>query len=143
MSVSRKGPPEMEAPGPARPGQLHDTPADSPKFTRDSAPRSAMQLVTARAHAQDVSSQLRRRRDAAHRVVPLDCGCPDGWICDCTSPPLTDRWVDAGRDAALHLLAQGLLPRLELEVLRALYRRGGRDRRLAQRLHAATGGTAA
>ena len=55
-------------------------------------------------------------------------------------PPLTDRWVDAGRDAALHILDQGHIPLLELEVLRALHCRGGVDRALAEMLHAATGG---
>jgi hypothetical protein len=32
------------------------------------------------------------------------------------------------------------MPRLEIEVLRALYRRGGADRALAEQLHRACGG---
>ena len=132
----------MEVPGSAtEPGSLHDTPADTSQSTARRAAKPGLQVMAARMH--DITTQLQRRRATAYRVVPLDCGCPDPWPCDCTSPPLNDRWVDAGRDAALHLLAQGLLPRLELEVLRALYRRGGRDRILAERLHAAIGGTAA
>jgi hypothetical protein len=51
--------------------------------------------------------------------------------------------VDAGRDAARHLLDTGQTPLLELEVLRALWRRGGDDRALAERLHAAAGGQVA
>ena len=35
---------------------------------------------------------------------------------------------------------RGQIPLLELEVLRALRRRGGLDRALAEMLHAATGG---
>ncbi|TDO16929.1 hypothetical protein EV580_0093 [Mycobacterium sp. BK086] len=81
----------------------------------------------------------RRRRDAEYRSVPLDCGCRDPWPCRCNEPQLSERWVDAGRDAALHILAAGEIPRLELEVLRALYRRGGADRALAEMLHEASG----
>jgi len=48
--------------------------------------------------------------------------------------------VDAGRDAARDILATGQVPLLEFEILRALWRRGGADRVLAEQLHAATGG---
>jgi hypothetical protein len=48
--------------------------------------------------------------------------------------------VDAGLDAARHILATGQVPLLEFEILRALYQRGGADRALAEQLHAATGG---
>jgi hypothetical protein len=72
-------------------------------------------------------------------MVPLDCGCRDPWPCRCTEPPLSDRMIDASRDAARHLLDTGQIPLLELEVLRALYRRGRFDRALAEMLHAATG----
>jgi hypothetical protein len=73
-------------------------------------------------------------------MAPLDCGCRDPWPCRCTEPPLTDQMIDAGRDAALHILDRGEIPLLEIEVLRALYRRGGVDRGLAEMLHAAIGG---
>ena len=86
---------------------------------------------------------LRRRRAASRRLPPLDCGCPDPWPCRCTEPPLTAHRVDSGRDAALHVLAGGHVPLLELEVLRALYRRGGADRELADLLHQLTRGEVA
>ena len=47
--------------------------------------------------------------------------------------------VDAGRDAARHILETGQVPLLELEVLQALWRRGGDDRVLAEQLHELTG----
>jgi hypothetical protein len=47
--------------------------------------------------------------------------------------------IDAGRDAALHILAHGNVPVLKFEVLRALWRRGGADRVLAEQLHEACG----
>jgi hypothetical protein len=90
--------------------------------------------------SNNLRAQLRRRRDAARRLIPLDCGCTDPWPCRCTQPPLSDRMIDAGRDAALHVLDTGQIPLLELEVLQALYRRGGMDRALAEMLHAAAGG---
>ena len=53
---------------------------------------------------------------------------------------MSDRWVDAGRDAAQHLLETGHLPLLELDVVRALWRRGGDDRQLARQLYGLAGG---
>lgn len=87
--------------------------------------------------------QLRGRRESSRRLVPLDCGCRDPWPCRCTDPPLSERMIDAGRDAAQHILDTGRVPLLEIEVLQALWRRGGADRALAEQLHAATGGVAA
>jgi hypothetical protein len=51
--------------------------------------------------------------------------------------------IDAGRDAARHVLDGGQVPLLEIEVLQALWRRGGDDRRLAEELHKLTGGLVA
>lgn len=69
-------------------------------------------------------------------MVPLDCGCRDPWGCVCTEPPLSEYALDGWRNAANHLLASGRMPLIPLEVRRALYRRGGDDRELAQKLHA-------
>ncbi|MDT5076777.1 MAG: hypothetical protein QOJ80_1414 [Mycobacterium sp.] len=80
-----------------------------------------------------------RRHRAARRLPSLDCGCRDPWPCRCTEPALSDRMIDAGRDAALHILERGRIPLLEIEVLRALWRRGGGDRELAEKLHVLTG----
>lgn len=86
---------------------------------------------------------LRRRRRAAERLAILDCGCADPWPCRCTVPALTERALDAWRAAAEVVLDTGKTPLLPLEVLRALYRRGGDDRVLAEQLHAANGGVLA
>lgn len=75
------------------------------------------------------------RRFAAARVPPLDCGCRDPWPCHCTRPPLSKRTVDGYRAAARHVLRDGNTPALPLEVLRALWRRGGPDRELADELY--------
>lgn len=90
-----------------------------------------------------VLAQLGRRRAAARRLVPLDCGCPDPWPCRCTEPPLSEHALDGWRDAAMKLLEADLMPVVPLEVRRALYRRGGADRVLAELLHEACGGEAA
>ncbi|PBJ42962.1 hypothetical protein BB737_05655 [Mycobacterium avium subsp. hominissuis] len=86
---------------------------------------------------------MSRRREAAARSLPLDCGCRDPWPCRCTEPPLDDRQLDSWRDAALHVLRADLVPVLPIEVRRALWRRGGPDRVLAELLHDACGGEAA
>lgn len=80
-----------------------------------------------------------RRRSASQRLTILDCGCADPWPCRCTETPLSARVVDGWRDAAEYIRATGKMPLLPAEVLRALYRRGGDDRVLAEQLlHAAT-----
>jgi hypothetical protein len=84
-----------------------------------------------------------RRHQAARRLPPLDCGCPDPWPCRCSDPPLTHRQIDAGRMAAEHILRGGRIPLLEIEVLQALWRRGGDDRAFAEQLHQLTGGAVA
>jgi hypothetical protein len=53
---------------------------------------------------------------------------------------MTDRWVDAGADAARHILDIGCVPLLELDTQRALWRRGGDDRELACELFELVGG---
>lgn len=89
--------------------------------------------------------QARRRREAARRLPPLDCGCSrDPWTCRCTEPPLTDRVIDGYRDAAHYVLrTSGKTPLVPFEVLRALFRRGGADRAFAQELHSLANGEVA
>lgn len=94
--------------------------------------------------AQDTRSRLRRRSDAAKRSVPLDCGHHrDPMRCDCTKPRLSEHALDGWRDAALRILFDGCVPLLPIEVRRALWKRGGPDRVLAERLHEACGGEVA
>ena len=101
---------------------------------------AAYSIAQPRQCAFDTVAGLRRRRAASQRVPPLDCGCPDPWPCRCSRPPLSERMIDAGRDAALHILDAGKVPLLEIEVLQALWRRGGADRVLAELLNEASGG---
>lgn len=88
-----------------------------------------------------------RRRQAAQRLAPLGCGCRDPLFCRCRPPiserpPLSEKMIDASADAARHLSEIGFVPLLELDVLRALYRRGGDGRALAQELCGLAGGEA-
>jgi hypothetical protein len=72
----------------------------------------------------------------------LDCGCRH--ICWCTMPPLSDNQIDGWADCARFIRdTTGCTPMLPIEVLRALYRRGGEDRVLAEQLHAAAAGVIA
>jgi hypothetical protein len=88
---------------------------------------------------------LRRRRSASWRLPPLDCRrrTADPWLCRCNRPRLSEKMITAGADAARHLISVGCVPLLELDVLRALYRRGGNDRQLARELYELAGGDAA
>ncbi|MBB2990248.1 hypothetical protein FHR72_001716 [Mycolicibacterium iranicum] len=85
----------------------------------------------------DVPAQLARRRDAAHRSEPLECcSCRDPLTCHCHEQvqPITEHQLDGWSAAALHLLDNGLSPAVPVDVQRRLWRRGGSDRALAQRL---------
>lgn len=120
------GPPECERPAPAKKPATATKPIAEPHHS-----------------AADYIAGLRRRRGAAWRLVPLDCGCADPWPCRCTQPPLSDAALDGWRAAAVHVLAEGQTPLLPIEVRRSLWRRGGSDRALAERLHRACAGVVA
>ncbi|QFS91519.1 hypothetical protein FIV07_12190 [Mycobacterium sp. THAF192] len=123
-------------------GTASTTAADAPKYSVDQAKVVVRRLCTRRPAVGGIPVQLERRRTSAHRSEPLDCGCRDPW-CRCTEPPLSDHAIDGWRAAALHVLACGRAPVVPIEVLRALYRRGGDDRTLAERLYALSGGEVA
>jgi hypothetical protein len=129
------GPPGgQDGSGPAPPGEPghHDSAtAKPPNTSQNSAPRR-----------QCDSDAMRRRRQASYRLPPLDCGCRDPWPCRCDRPPLSQKIVDAGAQAAQHLRDCGLPPLVDVETRRALWRRGGDDRRLARELYGLCGGDA-
>ncbi|OWL92844.1 hypothetical protein B7435_33390 [Mycolicibacterium peregrinum] len=79
---------------------------------------------------------LRRRRAATYRLPVHDCGHADPWTCKChdDSDTTTDQYIDGYRDAAQHLLAQGLTPAPNLPAMRGMWKRGGDDQRLAMRI---------
>ena len=85
-----------------------------------------------------------RRADAAVRLPRLDCGCRDPWACRCgTVPALSDSQLDGWADAARYVMdTTGCTPMLPVDVLRGLWRRGGDDRALAEKLRAAGGAVA-
>jgi hypothetical protein len=130
-------PPEAE-----EPGTTPDTgPVQKSGITK---PTNQPQTTTPpRQCAADTVAGLHQRRKASYRLVPLDRGCRDPWVCRCTEPALSEDALASWRDAAEHLLATVGMPVMPLEVRRALYRRGGRDRALAERLHRGCGGRVA
>lgn len=148
MTDHSTGPPGSEKPAPPQDRPLRNNLDATDTTARNGSGRPGKTLVwipcTRPPAVQDINSQLERRRGAAKLSVPLDCGCgPDPWICRCTDPPLSDARIDAGRDTAIHLLNAGLVPIVEIEVLQALWRRGGVERELAEALFTATTGTIA
>ncbi|MFI9505620.1 hypothetical protein [Nocardia sp. NPDC052566] len=82
---------------------------------------------------------LRHRAEAAQRLPG-----GDPWVIDlhCDDFRLTGKQLEAWGHAANHIGMDGNTPILPLEVLRALHRRGGADRILAERVYRA-GGVAA
>jgi hypothetical protein len=94
-----------------------------------------------------LARQLARRRHAAADCRPLACGHRDPLTClarRCHEKGpravLSDHQLDGWRDTALGLLRVGCMPLVPLEARRALWRRGGADRVLAEIL---SGGRAA
>lgn len=73
---------------------------------------------------------LRRRTAAAQRTPPLACGHTDPWTSACRNES-SDQAIDGYRDAAKHLLAQGLAPAPNFPAMREMWKRGGDDQRLA------------
>jgi hypothetical protein len=92
---------------------------------------------------QDTRSQLRRRREASSRMVRLRdcCGASDPLACRCHNPvpPLSENALHAWRAAIQRTLPIGP-PLVPLEVLQRLWRNGGADRELAERVWELTGG---
>jgi hypothetical protein len=89
-----------------------------------------------------LGDQLRRRRDAATASRPLRCGHRDPLTClarRCHEKgpraDLSGHQLDGWGAAAAHLLELGHTPILSTDTLRALWRRGGTDRQLAQHLY--------
>lgn len=80
------------------------------------------------------SHQLRQRRSASYRLPALNCGCRDPWPCRHPDDQVTDREVNGYRDAAQHLLAHGLTPVPNLPAMRAMWKRGGDQQRLAMQI---------
>jgi hypothetical protein len=76
----------------------------------------------------------RRRRVATYRVPSYrnQCPCRDPWTCHCDDPEPSTRMVDAYRDAVALILDAGMTPAPFVPELRAMWRRGGADRRLAR-----------
>lgn len=150
MTEQKGPPPDSEVPAPAGTGTHHDPTVDTPDTSRSGRPRTFTRPATPkllpRICPTDVAGQLRARRGASQRMVSLDCGCPTGphsdpLSCLCTFPPLTEHQLDGWANTARDLLRlPDVVPLLPIEVLRALYRRGGADRALAERLHRLTGG---
>lgn len=75
-----------------------------------------------------------RRRRAAERMRPIDDhGTVDPWR-EQPRPPLTDVQIDGAVVAAEYLLAHGLPPVFDADVIRVMWRAG--HRRLARELWA-------
>lgn len=94
---------------------------------------------------QDRVSQIARRKAAARRLPVGSCGRhSDPLRCDCfdSKPPLSDNAIDGWRAAIERTLSIGP-PVVPVEVLQLLYRNGGTDRQLAQRVWHETGGRVA
>lgn len=70
----------------------------------------------------------KRRSDAARRLLALECGCSDPWLCHCHEPECVRGYAEA----AAHLLGAGLTPAPNLPAMRQMWRRGGEPQRLAQ-----------
>jgi len=133
-------PPKEEEVGPrdTTPGGADTTSA--PFLTKTS--RRSEHSGMARQCGDDAVPGLRRRRRASQRMMALACGCFDPWPHRRTEPPLSEHELDAWVAAAEHILAEGCMPLVPIEVRRALWRRPA-DRALALLLHDASGGAVA
>ena len=68
-----------------------------------------------------------RRRQAATRVAPLECGCPDPWAHRCFRPEPSETMIDAYTSTVEMLAALGYPAAPLVPELRGLWRRGDRE----------------
>lgn len=127
------------SPRPADAQKLEDTSANQhgqDNAQRTKIPGGELVWVPCRwRRTEDLPGQLRNRRDAAKRSVPHDCTCRDTWTCRCYDrSELTERHVDAYRDAVLHLLDNGMMPAPDIQAMRVMWRRGGRERHIVSEI---------
>ena len=108
--------------GPPGEGAGHTPAAGHHTITR--TPRGQVQPNN-RVCPDPIPAQLRRRRAASYRLPPLACGKSDPWWYE---PPGERGYPEA----ALHLLAHGLLPSADRAGLVAMWKRGGHSRRAAE-----------
>lgn len=74
------------------------------------------------------STRLHRRRAAAARCQPLECGCRDPWTCRHHDDDQDDdNQTEAAAQAGDYLLRHGLAPLYGVDRGRALWRAGRRD----------------
>ena len=99
-------------------------------------PEAATRLTQATADptTQRRHDQRDRQRHLWSRRLQLDCGCTDQCRCDYRNNP-SDRRVDGYLAAIEHLAEQGLCAAALSPELRALWRRGGSDRRMAETIN--------
>lgn len=95
--------------------------------------RAASLNTTDTHHNADTGDSSRYRRQAvAWRRRPwMECGCTEPCRCYLRNNPTPNR-IDGYRDALDHLARHGLLGGAFTPELRALWRRGGADRALAE-----------
>jgi hypothetical protein len=128
----KEGPPQCEVPAPAR--------KPAPALTE--LPTTATTTAADGCQGSEYAAGLRLRRGASWRLPVLDhSGRSDPWHYD--EVPLTEHQADTWHATVDHLAGAGLVPLVSLEVRRELWRRGGRDRKLAERLHKGCAGAVA
>ena len=103
----------------------------------ESNPGAATQLAKANAYSTDATDnrrqELARMREAWRRRPRLDCGCTDSCRCDYKRNPSDKRTTAYGE--AVEWLAEHKLDAAPLMAeARELWRRGGSDRAVADRV---------
>lgn len=123
----------------------------TPNHIDDCAPEfTAHNRQAASGRGDELLRQMRRRYEAAKRLpggdplssVEQALGRSREHPRSCRAP-LTPKHLDAAAAAAGHLLSVGLAPIVDIATCRALWRRGGHDRKLAELLHRGCGGAMA
>lgn len=101
---------------------------------KESGPAANEATINETNNCSEYIAGLKRRRASAQRLPRLDCcGTPDPWT-HRRQERITEHYIDGYKATAEHLLANGLTPSPNLHCLRAMWRRGGHDQRIAMRI---------
>ncbi len=101
---------------------------------KESGPATNEATISETNNCSEYIAGLKRRREAARRLPRLEgCTTSDPWT-HRRADRITEQYIDGYKATAQHQLANGLAPTPNLHAMRAMWKRGGHDQRIAMQI---------